>query len=199
MANLPRGDTVPRSGSDTRAAIQRVALELFTTHGYEATSMREIADALGIKKASLYYHFAGKEQIVRSLLTQRGNEAADLLEWISEQPNSPDLPRAAVLRWIESFSSEKLAGIRFLAANPLLMRSMETGGGDRIGSALIALSDRLAESLARRTPTEVLQLRMALLSINAALFAAADSAFSDEEILEAARCSAEALMESLRE
>lgn len=167
--------------------------------GYEATSMREIADALGIKKASLYYHFAGKEQIVRSLLTQRGNEAADLLEWISEQPNSPDLPRAAVLRWIESFSSEKLAGIRFLAANPLLMRSMETEGGDRIGSALIALSDRLAESLARRTPTEVLQLRMALLSINAALFAAAGSAFSDEEILEAARRSAEALMESLQE
>lgn len=33
--------------------------------------MRQVAEALDIKKASLYYHFAGKEDILRSLFDQR--------------------------------------------------------------------------------------------------------------------------------
>src|SRR5215470_13688163 len=46
----PDGD--PAEG-DTRTRIQRVALELFTEHGYEATSLREIAERLGVTKAAL--------------------------------------------------------------------------------------------------------------------------------------------------
>jgi AcrR family transcriptional regulator len=51
---------------DTRARIQQVALELFAEHGYERTSLREIAERLGVTKAALYYHFKSKEDIVRS-------------------------------------------------------------------------------------------------------------------------------------
>src|SRR5216110_1198663 len=51
---------------DTRARIQRVALELFAEQGYDATSLREIAERLGVTKAALYYHFKSKEDIVRS-------------------------------------------------------------------------------------------------------------------------------------
>lgn len=39
------------------------ALELFATHGYFGTSMDDIATAVGIKKASLYSHYSGKESI----------------------------------------------------------------------------------------------------------------------------------------
>ncbi len=198
MAEVTREERTRRSGADTRAEIQRVALELFTTQGYEATSMRQISDALGIQKPSLYYHFRGKEEIVRSLLDQRGSEAEELLAWIAEQPSSPDLPRAAVLRWIDTFSADKLAGIRFLAANPLLMRSIEADAGERIGSALTGLVDALTASLPHPTPAKVLQLRMAVLSINAAVFAAADSPFTDDDILTAARRSAAVVLDSLR-
>lgn len=198
MAERTDGERRTRSGVDTRSAIQRVARELFTTRGYEATSMREIADALGIQKASLYYHFGGKEEILRSLFDQRGNEAEELLAWIAEQPASRELPRIAVLRWIDTFSSDKLAGIRFLAANPLLMRSLGPHPEQRIGSALTAIVDALTASLPSPPPAEVLQLRMAVLSINAAVFAAADSPFDDEEILIAARRSAAAVLDSLR-
>jgi len=51
----------------TRADILRVALELFRTQGYDATSLRQIAERLGITKAALYYHFRAKEQLVIEL------------------------------------------------------------------------------------------------------------------------------------
>jgi len=149
--------------------------------------MREIADLLGIKKASLYYHFAGKEELLRSLFEQRQNEAQDLLEWIAGQPQEPALVETAVLRWVDSFSGDKLRGIRFMSANPLLARSATASAGDRIGSTLIAIVDALAPLLPNRSPAAELQLRMALLSINAAVDAASGTDFTDEEIIAAAR------------
>jgi AcrR family transcriptional regulator len=53
---------------DTRERILAVAGELFTEHGYDATSLREIADRLGFTKAALYYHFQSKDQIMEALL-----------------------------------------------------------------------------------------------------------------------------------
>src|SRR5436305_2496711 len=102
----PASQLSRRSGPDTRAAILRVALRLFTAQGYEATSMRQIAEILGIKKPSLYYHFAGKEDIVRSLLDQRSSEAEKLLDWITTQPQEVELVKTAVLRWVDSFSAD---------------------------------------------------------------------------------------------
>ena len=55
-----------RRRGDTRTRIQQVALELFAEQGYERTSLREIAERLGVTKAALYYHFKSKEDIVRS-------------------------------------------------------------------------------------------------------------------------------------
>lgn len=51
----------------TKQLILTVSLELFTTKGYEGTSMDDIAKAVGIKKASLYSHFNGKESIFSSI------------------------------------------------------------------------------------------------------------------------------------
>jgi AcrR family transcriptional regulator len=55
------------TASNTRERILDVALELFSTKGYEQTSLREIADRLGITKAALYYHFERKEDILLEL------------------------------------------------------------------------------------------------------------------------------------
>ena len=46
--------------NDTRSRIQDVALQMFIDKGYEATSLREIAEELGVTKAALYYHFDTK-------------------------------------------------------------------------------------------------------------------------------------------
>jgi AcrR family transcriptional regulator len=53
--------------TDTRERILDVALELFNEKGYDATSLREIAERLGVTKAALYYHFERKEDIFLEL------------------------------------------------------------------------------------------------------------------------------------
>jgi len=56
--------------TNAKKRILDVALELFSTYGYEATSVGQIADALGIKKPSLYSHFAGKQEIFETLMEE---------------------------------------------------------------------------------------------------------------------------------
>jgi AcrR family transcriptional regulator len=54
--------------TETRQRAIEVALELFAAQGYEKTSLREIADRLGITKAALYYHFASKEALLGAII-----------------------------------------------------------------------------------------------------------------------------------
>lgn len=60
-------NTTRMEGSARRAQIRRVAAELFDAHGYRETSMDTIADRVGIKKASLYYYFPSKDQMLVEL------------------------------------------------------------------------------------------------------------------------------------
>src|SRR5215469_14143050 len=82
---------------DTRARIQSVALELFAEHGYDKTSLREIAERLGVTKAALYYHFKSKEDIVTSLVEDYFGAIDELVAWGKTQPKTPE-SRAEVLR-----------------------------------------------------------------------------------------------------
>jgi AcrR family transcriptional regulator len=59
--------TTRRPRGATREAILDVSLELFIEQGYDKTSLREIADRLGVTKAALYYHFEKKEDILLEL------------------------------------------------------------------------------------------------------------------------------------
>lgn len=54
--------------SPTHENIRRVALELFVTKGYNATGLREIADAVNIKASSLYNHISTKEDLLFELM-----------------------------------------------------------------------------------------------------------------------------------
>lgn len=61
--------TTPSTGStDGRDRILDVAAESFLNRGYEATSLRQIADAVGMKAGSLYYHFASKDELLTEVL-----------------------------------------------------------------------------------------------------------------------------------
>ena len=59
---------------NTKNQILDVALDLFSIRGYEATSISQIADALGLRKASLYSHFASKQDILDTLIEELTNE-----------------------------------------------------------------------------------------------------------------------------
>ncbi|MCC7366391.1 MAG: TetR/AcrR family transcriptional regulator [Dehalococcoidia bacterium] len=59
-----------RSG-DTRTVILDASLELFGRDGYEATTVRRIADRCGITDAALYYYFDSKQAILDALFVER--------------------------------------------------------------------------------------------------------------------------------
>lgn len=54
--------------NNTKQEILNVALDMFSQKGYEATSVFKIAEAVGIRKASLYSHFASKQEILDALM-----------------------------------------------------------------------------------------------------------------------------------
>lgn len=53
---------------NTKQEILKAALDLFSVQGYEATSISQIADAVGIRKATMYSHFASKQEILDALV-----------------------------------------------------------------------------------------------------------------------------------
>jgi AcrR family transcriptional regulator len=89
-----------RTRPDTRAKIQQVAVELFTEHGYDGTSLREIAERLDVTKAALYYHFKSKEDIVASLIEDYAKQMDELVAWGREQPKSAATRQEILSRYV---------------------------------------------------------------------------------------------------
>jgi AcrR family transcriptional regulator len=55
------------ASATTRERVLQAALDLFIEKGYDRTSLREIADCVGLTKAALYYHFESKAEILKAL------------------------------------------------------------------------------------------------------------------------------------
>ena len=54
----------------TKERIVEEALTLFAQNGYKGTSVKNIADAVGIKDSSIYKHYKSKREIVDAIVTQ---------------------------------------------------------------------------------------------------------------------------------
>ncbi len=118
--------------------ILEAALELFSIQGFEATSVAQIADAVGIRKASLYSHFESKQAIldalVKNVLEQyaahsifaKGNweknagalpetpdEAVEMIQGqIRYILHDPSISRARKMLVIEQFQNPELAKLQ---------------------------------------------------------------------------------------
>jgi AcrR family transcriptional regulator len=130
--NAVQHDAVPAEQAhasrrgDTRARIQQVALELFAAQGYERTSLREIAERLGVTKAALYYHFKSKEDIVRSFTEDYFGRLDALIAWGREQPPSARTAQELLDRYI-TIVMESGEVFRFLERNQATIHGTEDG------------------------------------------------------------------------
>lgn len=73
-------------GPQARQRILDVALELFAAKGYAGTSVRDLAEGLGVTKAAITYHFAKKEDILRELVNRPGDSFDDVLRRHESRP-----------------------------------------------------------------------------------------------------------------
>ena len=72
--------------TSTRERILDVALDLFVAQGYDGTSLRQIAEQLGVTKAALYYHFESKEEILRALHMRLHEFGKNALDSVGDNP-----------------------------------------------------------------------------------------------------------------
>jgi AcrR family transcriptional regulator len=84
-------DATETEPTSTRERILNVALDLFIEKGFDKTSLREIAEQLGVTKAALYYHFASKEDILMALHLRLHEFGFDALNKLGDQEPTPAL------------------------------------------------------------------------------------------------------------
>ncbi len=119
---------MPRGGSDTRAEIVRVAMRLFVEQGYDKTSLREIAEQLGVTKAALYYHFRTKEDIAKEAMTDYAARVQAIIDWLGTAQDDPGRDEQFVDRMLELISTDGGLVLRFSQANPTVMARDDFGG-----------------------------------------------------------------------
>ena len=105
---------------NTKQEILKASLELFSVQGFEATSISQIADAVGIRKASLYSHFDSKQAIlnaiVKEVLEQYGRHSIFArANWEKDAGNLP-LTADKAVRMIQG-------QIRYILHDPAISRS----------------------------------------------------------------------------
>jgi AcrR family transcriptional regulator len=117
--------TEPRRRTDTRSRIQAVALELFAEQGYDKTSLREIAERLGVTKAALYYHFRTKEDIVGSLFDDFMARIDEVITWARDNAVDHESRAEVVRRYSALLSGPGEALIQFVQGNQSAVRDLE--------------------------------------------------------------------------
>ncbi|ROO85638.1 TetR family transcriptional regulator [Actinocorallia herbida] len=114
--------------------IRRVAARLFAVSGYSATTMTDIANAVGILPGSLYHHFAAKEEIAVEILTELDQELSALAAKTSRRLTSIDGGPEERLRYVAREVTE--LSIRSRAALRLYSYEAPSVATERFRTAL---------------------------------------------------------------
>ncbi len=100
----------------TKQLILEAAAKIFSQKGYHATSMQDIANAVELKKASLYHHIASKQAILLALLDQALDLViAQVQESLDHSSPAPDKLRRAMRTYLQTLASDRnLAAVLLL-------------------------------------------------------------------------------------
>ena len=102
---------------NTKQEILEAALELFSVQGFEATSISQIASAVGIRKASLYSHFESKQAILDALVRDVLDQYAAHSIFARPDGDSEDAPTP------ESTERMILEQLRYILHDPHISRA----------------------------------------------------------------------------
>ncbi|MFG2086613.1 TetR/AcrR family transcriptional regulator [Spirillospora sp. NPDC048824] len=93
-----RGKGSAALASQRREHLVKLAAELFAEKGFQATTVRNIADEAGILSGSLYHHFDSKESIVDEILASFFNEIMSAYQAVLDERGNPRDTIAGLVR-----------------------------------------------------------------------------------------------------
>ena len=117
-------------------------MALFTTQGYDATSLRQIADRVGVTKAALYYHFPAKEHLAIELTRPWLDAISNLIAMSQPDADVDETDRRR--RLVEDYVDIVLAHhalLRFLTQDASAQKHPDVGR--RSLTLVLALQDAL--------------------------------------------------------
>lgn len=132
-----------------REQLLDVALDLFATQGFDATSTQQIAKAAGVAQGLVFHYFGSKEGLLSAVLSTRHSFASGMADMLTEAETSPmplgDVLRALCTGWLGTLHRERsvtllLAGLAL--TNPTF--------GTQLNEAIAATQKMLANVLERR-------------------------------------------------
>ncbi|WLP92018.1 TetR/AcrR family transcriptional regulator [Gordonia sp. NB41Y] len=133
----PRLTEPRRRGTTGREEILDAAAELFVRHGYSGTSTRMIAEAVGIRQASMYHYFKNKDDILATLLDSTVLASLDHARTLL----TADGPALARLLDLTRFDSQQLVDAEWNLGSLYLLPEVADDRYADFRSARIELAD----------------------------------------------------------
>lgn len=115
------------AGGGTKQAIRDAAVKLFVAKGFEPTSLREVADAVGITKASLYYHYSSKLDLLVAIIDPILDHLRTLVADIADAPYDAEGRRSVLRAYVRGMMRHRDAGALILRDTAAIFNAM----GDR--------------------------------------------------------------------
>ncbi len=101
--------------SDLPQHILETATRLFIERGYRGLAMRQIAEALGVSKAALYYYFKDKEELLLAILNAHLEAMEEDFQRVLAEPGHTRQKVHALMRCILAQPAEQRAVIRLFS------------------------------------------------------------------------------------
>lgn len=89
------------AATNTRSRILDAALDLFSEHGFDGTTLQQIADRLGFTKAAIYYHFPSKDDLLQALNEPAVTECEQLLAAYEQMGDTPSRASGFIEAYLE--------------------------------------------------------------------------------------------------
>ncbi|MBJ8346157.1 TetR/AcrR family transcriptional regulator [Antrihabitans sp. YC2-6] len=141
---------------DTKSEIRDTAIRLIAAKGFDQTSLREVADEVGITKASLYYHYASKVDLLVAIVSPIFDEMRSVASDLNTTPFSEGAVRVLLRDYIAALVAHRHEGALFVRDAVAIVNAL----GDRFPE-ILRINEQLRIWLAGPDPTVEAQLRAA--------------------------------------
>lgn len=146
----------------TRARIVAAAMAQFARKTYACTSLRDIAESIGITKAALYYHFPSKDALLDAMFAPTIERFGLLVADATSSDGKVD--RRLLVERLVDVQAEQVIAVRALAGDPSITRALRDRF--RFEQTIAGIADALADPAAPPGPATTMRARCAVAAIN---------------------------------